>query len=135
MKTVSKPSLAWPQPMASPESIIYPESDGQPMADNTKQFRAITTIQGNLDSLYADNPFVLVVGDLFWYPVEGDNKLKRAPDVMVVFGVLMQNRILKLRPKLVLPKLKPVLRLNKISKLKLKLVLRRKLVFVKPKQN
>ncbi len=69
------------------EDIIYPESDGQPMADNTKQFRVITTIQGNLDSLYKDDPLVLVVGDLFWYPVKGNNEIKCAPDVMVVFGV------------------------------------------------
>lgn len=28
--------------------IIYPDSDGQPMADNTKQFRWIVTIKENL---------------------------------------------------------------------------------------
>ncbi len=74
------------------DGIIYPESDGQPMADNTKQFRAITTIQGNLDSLYKDDPLVLVVGDLFWYPVKGNNEIKCAPDVMVVFGVAKGDR-------------------------------------------
>ena len=31
--------------------IVYPDSDGMPMADNTQQFRAIVTIQGNLDAL------------------------------------------------------------------------------------
>ncbi len=74
------------------EDIIYPESDGQPLADNTKQFRAITTIQGNLDSLYAADPLVLVVGDLFWYPIKGDNQIKCAPDVMVIFGVPKGDR-------------------------------------------
>ncbi len=29
--------------------IIYPDSDGQPMADSTLQFRWITTIKTNLD--------------------------------------------------------------------------------------
>jgi Uma2 family endonuclease len=29
---------------------------------------------------------LFVAGDLLWYPVEGDNKLRQAPDVMVVFG-------------------------------------------------
>ncbi len=56
------------------------------MADNTLQFRWITTIKTNLDWLFADNPQVFVAGDLLWYPVEGDNKKRVAPDVMVVFG-------------------------------------------------
>ncbi|NEO43469.1 MAG: Uma2 family endonuclease, partial [Moorea sp. SIO4A3] len=52
--------------------IIYPESDGLPLADNTLQFRLITTIQGGIDALFKDNPNVFVAGDLFWYPVEGE---------------------------------------------------------------
>lgn len=66
--------------------VIYPESDGQPMADNTKQFRWIVVIEQNLDWMYADDPSVFVTGDLFWYPVEGRNTIVNAPDVMVVFG-------------------------------------------------
>lgn len=66
--------------------IIYPESDGKPMADNTKQFRWIVVIQQNLEWLFANNPNVFVAGDLLWYPVEGNNKICQAPDVMVVFG-------------------------------------------------
>ncbi|MGK7886522.1 MAG: Uma2 family endonuclease [Crocosphaera sp.] len=67
-------------------NIIYPDSDGQPMADNTKQFRFIVTIKENLELLFADNPNIFVAGDLLWYPLKGNNKLRRAPDVMVVFG-------------------------------------------------
>jgi Uma2 family endonuclease len=66
--------------------VIYPDSDGQPMANNTKQFRWIVVVQQNLDWLYADEPNVFVAGDLFWYPVQGRNTLVNAPDVMVVFG-------------------------------------------------
>ncbi|TAE57364.1 MAG: hypothetical protein EAZ76_13185 [Nostocales cyanobacterium] len=66
--------------------ITYPDSDGKPMADNTKQFRWIVTIQGGIDALFKDNPDVFVAGDLLWYPVEGNNKLRQAPDIMVVFG-------------------------------------------------
>lgn len=36
--------------------IIYPDSDGQPMADNTKQFRWIVLLKENLDCLFAQNP-------------------------------------------------------------------------------
>ena len=66
--------------------IVYPDSDGKPMADNTLQFRWITTIKTNLDWLFAKDEQVFVAGDLLWYPVEGNNKKRQAPDVMVVFG-------------------------------------------------
>ncbi len=72
-------------PSAKPE-IIYPESDGKPMADNTEQFRWIVTIQGGIDALFQDDPNVFVAGDLFWYPVEGQGHLKIAPDIMVALG-------------------------------------------------
>ncbi|USR91569.1 Uma2 family endonuclease [Phormidium yuhuli AB48] len=75
------------QPTTSkPKTIHYPDSDGQPMADNTLQFRWIVIIKENLDLIFADDPEVFVAGDLLWYPVEGDNRLRRAPDAMVVFG-------------------------------------------------
>jgi len=70
----------------NPTQIVYPDSDGKPMADNTRQFRWITTIKANLDWLFANNADVFVAGDLLWYPVEGDNKTRQAPDVMVAFG-------------------------------------------------
>jgi Uma2 family endonuclease len=70
---------------ASP-GIEYPESDGKPMADNTRQFRKIVTIQGGIDALLRDRADVFVAGDLLWYPVEGRPDLCTAPDVMVVFG-------------------------------------------------
>jgi len=66
--------------------ITYPQSDGNPMADNTKQFRWIVTIQGGLDALFRDHPDIFVAGDLLWYPVEGHPEICTAPDVMVVFG-------------------------------------------------
>lgn len=66
--------------------VIYPESDGQPRADNTLQLDLIITIKGNLEILYADNPDVFVAADLLWYPVEGNRFTRNAPDGMVVFG-------------------------------------------------
>lgn len=65
------------------QAVDYPESDGQPMADNTKQFEWIVTIKENLDALL---PGAFVAGDLFWYPVMGNNRIKQAPDVLVAFG-------------------------------------------------
>ncbi len=68
------------------EEIIYPDSDGEPMADNTLQWEWIATIKGGLDALFRDDPNVFVAGDLLWYPVEGDSTIRTAPDAMVAFG-------------------------------------------------
>jgi Uma2 family endonuclease len=72
--------------MLATNQIVYPDSDGQPMADNTKQFRWITIIKSNLDWLFQDEDLVFVAGDLLWYPIEGNPKYRVAPDAMVVFG-------------------------------------------------
>jgi Uma2 family endonuclease len=66
--------------------IIYPDSDGQPMADNTKQFNWIVLLKENLECLFAQDQQVFVAGDLLWYPVEGRPDIRVAPDVFVVFG-------------------------------------------------
>lgn len=66
--------------------IIYPESDGKPIADNTLQFRWIVKIKENLEILFANNADVFIAGDLLWYPVEGNNTITVAPDAMIVFG-------------------------------------------------
>jgi Uma2 family endonuclease len=79
-------STASNQRTSNQRTIVYPESDGQPMAENTKQFRWIVTIKENLELLFADRNDVFVAGDLLWYPVEGDNKTRQAPDALVVFG-------------------------------------------------
>jgi Uma2 family endonuclease len=66
--------------------VIYPSSDGQPMADNTEQFQWIVKIKENLEILFASQADVFIAGDLFWYPVQGSPNIKQAPDTMVVFG-------------------------------------------------
>jgi Uma2 family endonuclease len=67
-------------------AIEYPDSDGLPMADNTLQFRWISTIMWGLDALFLHDPQVFVAGDLLWYPVEGEPTIRIGPDVMVAFG-------------------------------------------------
>ncbi len=74
------------RPTTLTKPIIYPESDGKPMADNTRQFEYIVMIEGGLAALFADRPDVFVAGDLLWYPVEGKPTIRAAPDAMVVFG-------------------------------------------------
>jgi Uma2 family endonuclease len=86
MTTLAPPLAPVSFPARSPAPVIYPESDGQPMADNTLQFQWIVAIHSGLNALFKDDPTVFVAGDLLWYPVEGDNKTRVAPDVLVAFG-------------------------------------------------
>src|SRR5262245_52575173 len=74
------------QPLDDADDVVYPESDGKPMADNTLQFRWIVTIQGNIDAVFAERPDVFVAGDLLWYPVRGQTQICQAPDTLVAFG-------------------------------------------------
>ncbi len=70
----------------SSTEIDYPSNDGQPMAENTLQFEWIVALKGSLDRVFRDNPNVFVAGDLLWYPEQGNNKLRTAPDTMVALG-------------------------------------------------
>jgi Uma2 family endonuclease len=73
-------------PKVTRSKIIYPDSDGKPMAENTLQFQWIVTIKEGLDRVYHDRPNVFVAGDLLWYPAEGYPKIRQAPDALVAFG-------------------------------------------------
>jgi Uma2 family endonuclease len=66
--------------------VIYPDTDGEPMAENTIQYRYLTMIKGGLEVLFRDREDVFVAGDLFWYPVEGAPEIRTAPDVLVAIG-------------------------------------------------
>ncbi len=66
----------------SREAIVYPESDGLPMSDNTKQWDWIVLLETNIDAVVPD----FVAGDLLWYPVEGRPEIRVAPDVLVALG-------------------------------------------------
>jgi Uma2 family endonuclease len=71
---------------ALPGPVLYPDSDGKPMAENTLQFLWIVVLHGNFAALFRGQPDVFVAGDLLWYPVEGRPEIRTAPDVLVVFG-------------------------------------------------
>ena len=72
--------------------IVYPSSDGMPMADNTIQFRWIAILMWNLEHQYANDPNVFVAGDHLIYPVEGDPTIRAAPDTYVAFGPKKKDR-------------------------------------------
>jgi Uma2 family endonuclease len=65
---------------------MYPDDDGLSMADNTLQYRWIVYIEQAMEHLFRDRPDVFVAGNLLWYAVEGNPKVRTAPDALVVFG-------------------------------------------------
>ncbi len=67
-------------------AVVYPETDGEPMAEGSIQYQWIVMIREGLENLFAKRPDVYLASDMFWYPVEGDPDIRVAPDVMVVFG-------------------------------------------------
>ncbi|MCS6866205.1 MAG: Uma2 family endonuclease [Gemmataceae bacterium] len=67
-------------------AVHYPDSDGQPMADNTLQFDWIAILKWNAEAYFANRADVFVAGDHLIYPVEGDPSIRQAPDVYVAFG-------------------------------------------------
>ncbi len=79
---------------APAKPVHYPDSDGEPMSDNTVQFRWIVTIQGNLDDLYRGAADVFVAGDHLIYPVEGEPKNRQAPAFNYPqFGCAVRSRV------------------------------------------
>lgn len=66
--------------------IVYPESDGEPIAQSDEQFEAISLVRWGLEDLFRDRDDVYIAADLFWYAVEGDSSARLAPDTMAVFG-------------------------------------------------
>jgi hypothetical protein len=51
--------------------ILYPDSDGKLIADNTIQYHWIVRLVSNLKHLFKDQN-VFVAGDLLWYPIQAD---------------------------------------------------------------
>ncbi|MCX7993721.1 MAG: Uma2 family endonuclease [Fimbriimonadales bacterium] len=75
-----------PRGTLPPPDLEYPETDGQPMANNTIQADVMIRLKEGLEAMFAHRDDVFVAIDLFWYPVKGRNDIRHAPDVMVVFG-------------------------------------------------
>jgi len=73
-------------PTLEKNTIVYPDSDGKPMADNTRQLLWIIVLYGNLAAMFQDVADVFVSASLLWYVVEGDPKACTALDVLVAFG-------------------------------------------------
>ena len=74
------------------KTVHYPDSDGQPMADNDRQAEVMIDLRHALRTRYAAEPDVYVSTNLFIYYREGDPGARVAPDAFVVFGVPKRKR-------------------------------------------
>ena len=73
-------------------SIEYPDSDGEPMAENDHQLSAMLDAISMLRAWYDDRDDVYAGGDMLIYYKINDNETRVAPDVFVVLGTPKHKR-------------------------------------------
>jgi Uma2 family endonuclease len=71
---------------ATGSTIIYPSSDGEPLAETSVHIDAIIAIVVALRLYLKDQP-AIILADQFLYYAQGFPKLRVAPDVMVIYDV------------------------------------------------
>ena len=86
------PANAPAEAVGWPVEVEYPSEDGQPLAENDKQARAMVNLFSPLQEHYdqADNVYVGL--DLLIYYEQDNNKRRVAPDVFVARGVPNHSR-------------------------------------------
>ncbi|HEY4563246.1 MAG TPA: Uma2 family endonuclease [Thermoanaerobaculia bacterium] len=72
--------------------IVYPESDGQPMAESDLHRKEMTYLIEALTEHFRRADEVYVAGNLFFYYKKGDPRSVVAPDLFVVKGVAKRDR-------------------------------------------
>ena len=72
--------------------IVYPESDGQPMAESDLHRKEMTYLIDALTEHFRRADDIYVAGNLFFYYKKGDPRSVVAPDLFVVKGVVKRNR-------------------------------------------
>ncbi len=81
----SQPKINTPAQAIASE-IIYPSSDGEPLAETQQHVLAILMTLAIL-RLYLQEQQAVVFADQFLYYIEGNPRARVAPDVMVVFDI------------------------------------------------
>ncbi|MFQ6043293.1 MAG: Uma2 family endonuclease [Candidatus Poribacteria bacterium] len=74
------------------EYILYPETDGEPMAETDVHRKQILDLIATLEEFFRGTPDVYVSGNLLVYFQKGDGSASVAPDVFVVKGVAKGER-------------------------------------------
>lgn len=74
------------------KTIVYPETDGKPMAETDVHIDALIYLREALKDHFREAPQVYVAGNLLLYYEEGNPAACVAPDVFVVQGVDKHDR-------------------------------------------
>ena len=69
------------------KEIVYPESDGKPMAETDVHRELMSTLIASLKAFFDDRNDVYVTGNIMFYYEEGNPRTSISPDVMIVKGV------------------------------------------------
>ena len=73
--------------------IIYPDSDGKPMAESDPTRKYLFYAVDTLSIYFEERKDVYVSGNLFIYYKKGVPSAVLAPDVFVIFGVEKKERM------------------------------------------
>ena len=68
-------------------TLVYPESDGEPMAETPKHQQAMIDCMDSLRSHFRGSPDVYIAGSMFLYYEERNPRKSVSPDVFMVRGV------------------------------------------------
>lgn len=68
-------------------TLVYPESDGEPMAETERHRKALIDLVDMIDRHFRDVPDIHVSGNLLLYYEEGNPRKVISPDVFMVRGV------------------------------------------------
>ncbi len=74
-------------------AILYPETDGKPMAASDYHRRLLIWTLQALEEHFAQKPEVYISGDIMMYYREGDPRKSISPDVLVCFGINPKLRL------------------------------------------
>jgi len=81
-------TIAVAKPVKSEQyEVIYPDSDGEPIAETGIHVHTILHLYGALLNHYRRREDVYIAADMFLYYEKGNPKARKAPDVMVIHGV------------------------------------------------
>lgn len=75
-----------------PSRIVYPETDGKPMAETDVHIDALIYVREALKDYFREEPQVYVAGNMLLYYEEDNPTACVAPDVFVVRGVAKNER-------------------------------------------
>ncbi len=71
---------------------LYPESDGEPMAETDLHIRWIIWMRQVLEGHFAQRPDVYISGNIMMYDIEGPDHTAVSPDILVSFGIGKTDR-------------------------------------------